>query len=164
MPGGDYKAFIEAYLDEQGQPQPELSGEFINAEGENLGEHAGTHRYTVGQRKGLGVTAPDPLYVIQIDDASRQITLGNEQQLYRTELKARDLNWISIPALTGPIRVDAKVRHRHPESLAWVYPATGTNGEEEVRVVFDEPQRSITPGQSVVFYQGDEVTGGGWIV
>jgi tRNA-specific 2-thiouridylase len=160
VPGGDYKAFIEAYLDEQGQPVPDLSGEFVSAEGKPLGQHNGTHRYTVGQRKGLGVTAPDPLYVLQIEDSSRKITLGTEQQLYRTELRARDLNWISIPELTEPIRVDAKVRHRHPESLAWVYP----EADGEVRVVFDEPQRSITPGQSVVFYQGDEVTGGGWIV
>jgi tRNA-specific 2-thiouridylase len=139
---------------------PDLSGEFVSAEGKPLGQHNGTHRYTVGQRKGLGVTAPDPLYVLQIEDSSRKITLGTEQQLYRTELRARDLNWISIPELTEPIRVDAKVRHRHPESLAWVYP----EADGEVRVVFDEPQRSITPGQSVVFYQGDEVTGGGWIV
>jgi tRNA-specific 2-thiouridylase len=160
VPGNDYKAFIDAYLDEQGSPSPDDSGEFVTADGKPLGPHGGLHRYTVGQRKGLGVTAPDPLYVIQMDDATRNITLGGEQQLYRSELRARDLNWISIPELTAPIRVDAKVRHRHPESLAWVYPDL----DGEVRVVFDEPQRSITPGQSVVFYQDEEVVGGGWIV
>jgi len=160
VPTGDYKAFISAYLEEQGSPQPDEGGEFVTPDGQILGGHGGVHRYTVGQRKGLGVTNPEPLYVIQIDDASKRITLGTEPQLYRTEMRARDLNWISIPQLTEPIRVDAKVRHRHPVSLAWVYPA----GEDEVRVVFDEPQRSITPGQSVVFYQDDEVTGGGWIV
>jgi tRNA-specific 2-thiouridylase len=160
VPSGDYKAFMSAYLEEQGSPQPEESGEFVTADGQNLGAHGGTHRYTVGQRKGLGVTAPDPLYVIQIDEASRQVTLGPEQDLYHRELIARDLNWISIPALTKPIRVDAKVRHRHPEALAWVYPAP----DNQARVLFDDPQRSIAPGQSVVFYQGDEVVGGGWIV
>ena len=159
VPGGDYKAFLSAYLEEQGREQPDEAGEFVTTEGQTLGAHGGTHRYTVGQRKGLGVTSPDPLYVIQIDEASHQVTLGPEQRLYSRDLTARDMNWISIPALTEPIRVDAKVRHRHPEALATVYPA----GDNRVRVVFDEPQRSIAPGQSVVFYQGDEVTGGGWI-
>jgi len=165
VPGNDYKAFIEASLDELGTARPETAGDFVTEDGKNLGPHGGIHRYTVGQRKGLGVTSPDPLYVIQMDDATRNITLGVEQQLYRSELRARDLNWISIPELTQPIRVDAKVRHRHPQSLAWVYPSEGgPAGNGEVRVVFDEPQRSITPGQSVVFYQDDEVVGGGWIV
>ena len=163
VPGNDYKAFISAYLAEQNEPQPDETGEFVTEDGTNLGAHGGTHRYTVGQRKGLGLSSPDPLYVLAIQPAGgapQQITLGREEDLYSRELLARDLNWISIPELTEPIRVQAKIRHRHEPAPAWVEPAS--NGQ--ARVIFDEPQRAITPGQGVVFYQQDEVTGGGWIV
>jgi tRNA-specific 2-thiouridylase len=160
VPGNDYKAFISAYLAEQNSPQPNESGEFVTTDGTNLGGHGGTHRYTVGQRKGLGLSSPDPLYVIAINPSDQQVMLGREEQLYSTELVARDLNWISIPELIEPIRVQAKIRHRHEPAAAWVEPAP----EGRARVIFDEPQRAITPGQGVVFYQGDEVTGGGWIV
>ncbi len=160
VPGNDYKAFISAYLQEQNEAQPDETGEFVTEDGTNLGPHGGTHRYTVGQRKGLGLSSPDPLYVINIDPAHHEVTLGREEQLYSRELTARDLNWISIPCLTEPIRVDAKIRHRHEPSPAWVEPAP--NGQ--ARVIFDHPQRAITPGQGVVFYQDEEVTGGGWIV
>jgi tRNA-specific 2-thiouridylase len=160
VPGNDYKAFISAYLQEQNEAQPDETGEFVTEDGTNLGPHGGTHRYTVGQRKGLGLSSPDPLYVINIDPAHHEVTLGREEQLYSRELTARDLNWISIPELIEPIRVDAKIRHRHEPSPAWVEPAP--NGQ--ARVIFDDPQRAITPGQGVVFYQDEEVTGGGWIV
>jgi tRNA-specific 2-thiouridylase len=160
VPGGDYKAFIDAYLDEQATPAPDTTGEFVTADGRNLGPHGGAHRFTIGQRKGLGVTAPDPLYVLNIDPASRNVTLGAEPELYNSELTARDLNWISIPALDAPLRVDAKIRYRHQAAPAIVEPA----GDGSVRVRFDSPQRAIAPGQAVVFYDGDEVVGGGWIL
>jgi tRNA-specific 2-thiouridylase len=160
VPGNDYKAFLHAYLEEQGAPQPDTSGEFVTADGRNLGDHGGRHRYTIGQRKGLGVTSPDPLYVLNIDAESRNVTLGAESDLYGSELTARDLNWISIPALNAPLRVEAKVRYRHQAAPAVVEPS----GPDSVRVRFDTPQRAIAPGQSVVFYDGDEVVGGGWIV
>jgi tRNA-uridine 2-sulfurtransferase len=159
VPGGDYKTFIDAYLDEQSTPAPDASGEFVTATGTNLGPHGGAHRFTIGQRKGLGVTSPDPLYVLNIDPASRNVTLGAESDLYSSELTARDLNWISIPTLDRPLRVYAKVRYRHQAAPATVEPA----GNDAVRVLFDEPQRAIAPGQAVVFYDEDEVVGGGWI-
>jgi tRNA-specific 2-thiouridylase len=160
IPGGDYKRFIDAYLDEQGEPMPDSSGELVSTTGEVIGHHHGIHNFTVGQRKGLGLSSPTPLYVIQIDNASNKVTVGSESETTIRTFRARDLNWISIPALDAPMRVKAKIRYRHDPAWATIE----MSGDGEVLATFDEPQRAVTPGQSTVFYDGDEVVGGGWIV
>jgi tRNA-specific 2-thiouridylase len=160
IPGGDYKQFIAAYLDERGEEMPETAGELVAANGAVLGRHEGISNFTVGQRKGLGVASPTPLYVLNINPASHRVTVGADADLATRTLRARQLNWISIAKLTEPMRVRAKIRHRHEPAWAMLERA----GEGEVIATFDEPQRAVTPGQSAVFYDGDEVVGGGWIV
>jgi tRNA-uridine 2-sulfurtransferase len=159
IPGGDYKRFLTAYLEEQGEQVPETAGELVASNGEPLGRHEGIFNFTVGQRKGLGVASPSPLYVLAIDQASHRVTVGADEELWTVRLRARRLNWISIARLTEPMRVRAKIRHRHEPAWATLEPA----GADEVTATFDEPQRAVTPGQSAVFYDGDEVVGGGWI-
>lgn len=160
IPGGDYKSFITAYLEEQNEALPDSAGELVSAGGAKLGQHEGIHGFTIGQRKGLGVSSPTPLYVIQIDPATHKVTLGADDELATKTLRANRLNWISIDKLRGPMRVQAKIRHRHEPAWATLEPS----GEGEVVATFDEPQRAVTPGQSAVFYEGDEVVGGGWIL
>jgi tRNA-specific 2-thiouridylase len=165
IPGGDYKQFLTAYLEEQGRPVPETAGELVASNGEVIGHHDGISSFTVGQRKGLGVSSPTPLYVLSIHPDSHRVTVGADAELATRTLRARRLNWISIPALTQSTRVQIKIRHRHEPAWATLEPAPRTaSGEEEVQATFDEPQRAVTPGQSAVFYDGDEVVGGGWIV
>jgi tRNA-specific 2-thiouridylase len=159
IPGGDYKQFLAAYLEEQGEPLPETAGELVTSSGEVLGRHDGIFHFTVGQRKGLGVASPMPFYVLKIDPASRRVTVGADAELATRTLRARGLNWIGIPELAGLMRVRAKIRHRHEPAWATLEPA----GEDEVTATFDEAQRAVTPGQAAVFYDGDEVVGGGWI-
>jgi len=160
IPGGDYKQFLTAYLEEQDERAPETAGELVNPGGEVLGRHEGISNFTVGQRKGLGVSSPLPLYVLQIDPASHRVMVGADEDLAAKTLRARRLNWISIAELTGPMRVRVKIRHRHEPAWATLEPA----GADEVMATFDELQRAVTPGQSAVFYDGDEVVGGGWII
>jgi tRNA-specific 2-thiouridylase len=164
IPGGDYKQFLTAYLEEQGEPMPETAGELVASSGEVIGRHEGIFNFTVGQRKGLGVAGhplgPSPLYVLNIDPKSHRVTVGADAELATRTLRARQLNWISIAELRGPMRVRAKIRHRHEPACAKLEPA----GADEVIATFDEPQRAVTPGQAAVFYDGDEVVGGGWIV
>jgi tRNA-uridine 2-sulfurtransferase len=169
VPGGDYKRFIDAYLAEQGEQLPDTSGDLVASDGRVLGHHDGVHNFTVGQRKGLGVATGSPLYVININGARGQVTVGDNESLMSRRLLAHNLNWIAIDGLhgsesaaadaTAPVRVHAKIRHRHEPAPAVIENAP--NGE--VLVTFDEPQRAITPGQAVVFYDGDIVVGGGWI-
>ena len=159
VPGGDYKQFITAYLEEQGEAAPEMAGELVAASGEVIGRHAGIHNFTVGQRKGLGVASASPLYVINIDPASHRVTVGADAELATRSLRARQLNWISIAELKEPMRVKVKIRHRHEPAWATLEPG----GADEAIATFDEPQRAVTPGQAAVFYDGDEVVGGGWI-
>jgi tRNA-specific 2-thiouridylase len=159
IPGGDYKRFISAYLNEQGEEIPDSAGELVSTSGEVVGRHGGIHNFTIGQRKGLGVASPDPLYVIQIDQATNRVTIGPDAEATTRTLRARDLNWISIPELRGEMRVRAKIRHRHEPAWATIRIC----GPDEIEAVFDEPQRAVTPGQAAVFYDGDEVVGGGWI-
>jgi tRNA-specific 2-thiouridylase len=159
IPGGDYKQFLTAYLEEQGLSLPETAGELTDSSGQLLGRHEGIFNFTVGQRKGLGVSSPSPLYVLNIDPASHRVTVGADEELATRTLRARDLNWISNPSLCGPMRVKIKIRHRHEPAWATLEPA----GTDEVLAFFDVPQRAVTPGQSAVFYDGDEVVGGGWI-
>ena len=159
VPGGNYKAFLDAYMEEQGARLPDLSGELVTLAGEVLGRHEGIHNFTIGQRKGLGVATGVPLYVVEIRGDRREVVVGGAEALLSKSLRARKCNWISVARLDGPMRVEAKIRHRHPAAAATVEPV----GDGEVRVTFDEAQRSVTPGQAVVMYSGDEVVGGGWI-
>jgi tRNA-uridine 2-sulfurtransferase len=162
VPGGDYKRFIDAYLAEQGQSLslPDTAGELITTGGEVIGEHAGIHNFTVGQRKGLGVATGSPLYVIQISGASKQVVVGGDEQLYSRTLRARRVNLISLDDLCEPMRVAVKIRHRHEPAPAVIERA----GADEILVTFDQPQRAVTPGQAAVFYDGEIVVGGGWII
>jgi tRNA-specific 2-thiouridylase len=160
IPSGDYKQFLAAYLEEQGARLPETAGELVTSSGKVLGHHEGIFNFTVGQRKGLGVSSPTPLYVLGIDATSHRVTVGADAELATCSLRARGLNWISIPELTAPMRVKIKIRHRHEPAWATLEPV----GADEVLATFDAPQRAVTPGQSAVFYEGDEVVGGGWIV
>ena len=160
IPGGDYSAFIQAYLAEQERPMPESSGEIVSADGAVLGSHQGIHNFTVGQRKGIGIASSSPLYVLEINPETRQIVAGTEAGLLSRELHATQVNWIATDGLREPRRLEVKIRHRHEP--AWAVVTDRGNGE--VLVLFDQPQRAITPGQSAVFYDGDDVVGGAWIM
>src|SRR5215469_14818290 len=142
VPGGDYKRFIDAYLGEQGEQLPDTSGELVTTDGRVVGHHEGVHNFTVGQRKGLGVATGNPLYVININGAEGKVTVGGNDDLLSRTLIAREVNWIAIDELREPMRVHAKIRHRHEPAAATIENAA--NGE--VLVTFDEPQRAITPG------------------
>jgi tRNA-specific 2-thiouridylase len=160
VPGGDYKTFLDAYLAEQNQSLPDTAGELVTTSGEVIGEHSGIHNFTVGQRKGLGVATGSPLYVLQIKGDARQVVVGNEDQLYSRTLRTHRSNLISAEDLDQPMRVTVKIRHKHQPAPAVIERA----GSDEILATFDEPQRAITPGQAAVFYDGDVVVGGGWIV
>ncbi len=179
IPGGSYQNFLAAYLEEQGEAMPDTTGELVASSGEVIGHHDGISNFTVGQRKGLKVSSPSPLYVLNIDPSSHRVTVGADAELATTTLRANRLNWISIPELTQPMRVKAKIRHRHEPAWATIEPAPNTRSanaavaeagrspmeaDSQVLATFDEPQRAVTPGQSAVFYDGDEVVGGGWII
>ncbi len=164
IPGGSYQSFLTAYLAEQGRDLPDSSGELVATTGEVVGHHEGIHAFTVGQRKGLGLSSPDPLYVLKIHPDSHQVEVGPDTQLLSTRLTANRLNWVSIPEPTEPIRVTIKIRHRHEPAPATLRVLSREEGGPDIiEAIFDEPQRAITPGQSAVFYQEDEVAGGGWI-
>lgn len=160
VPGGDYKRFLDAYLEEQNESLPDTAGELVTSSGEVIGTHSGIHNFTVGQRKGLGVATGSPLYVIQIKGDERRVVVGSGEELYSKTLRARNVNLISVERLSGPMRVSVKIRHRHEGALATLEPV----GHDEALVTFDESQRAVTPGQASVFYDGDTVVGGGWIV
>jgi tRNA-specific 2-thiouridylase len=154
VPNGDYAAFIAAYSKEQGVAAPDAVGEFVTPDGQVVGEHEGVHRFTVGQRRGLGIAAGEPLYVISTEPATQRVMIGRNEELLRRTMRVADINWISIAEPSEPIRAEVKIRNRH--NAAW---ATVAGGE----VTFDEPQRAVTPGQAAVFYRGELVLGGGWI-
>ena len=160
IPGGDYKQFLDAYLEEQGEEIPDTAGELVTTTGQVIGTHGGIHNFTVGQRKGLGIATGSPLYVIEIRGDKRQVVVGSGEDLLSRTLRATRVNWVAIDDLREPMRVQAKIRHRHEPASATIE----NSGDDAVTVTFDEPQRAITPGQAVVFYDGDVVVGGGWIV
>jgi len=159
VPGGDYKSFLDAYLEEQGESLPATGGELVTTSGEVIGEHSGIHNFTVGQRKGLGVATGSPLYVIQLKGDACQVIVGSQDELYSRALRAHRVNLISIDDLRQPMRVSIKIRHKHQPAPAVMEKIS----EEEILATFDEPQRAVTPGQAAVFYDGDTVVGGGWI-
>ena len=152
IPDGDYGSFIEAR-----EPCP--AGDFLDREGRVVGRHRGAVRYTLGQRKGLGLSMGEPVYVCGKDMAAGTVTVGPESALYAREVLVEDPNWIALEGLSGPLRVEAKVRSRQREQPARITP----EADGRVRIVFDQPQRAVTPGQSAVFYDGDLVLGGGVI-
>jgi len=159
VPNGDYAGFIDSYFKEQGIAPTETQGEIITADGQVVGEHAGVHHFTVGQRRGLGIAAAEPLYVIATEPASKRVVIGRNDDLLRASMHVRDVNWISIAAPAAPLRAEVKIRNKHAAAPATLHPIA--SGGVEVR--FDEPQRAVTPGQGAVFYAGDLVLGGGWI-
>ncbi len=154
IPDGDYFTFMQRYTGKAYTP-----GDFLDINGKVVGQHKNAAAYTLGQRKGLGLAMGAPVYVCSKDMANNTVTVGADEDLYKKALRANDWNWIPFPTLIEPIRVTAKVRYRHIEQPATVYPEE--NGF--ARVEFDEPQRAITTGQAVVLYQGDLVVGGGTI-
>jgi tRNA-specific 2-thiouridylase len=159
VPSGNYVQFIEAYLSERGEAMPEEEGDLVTTGGEVIGRHKGVHHYTVGQRKGLGIAAGRPLYVVELDPAANRVVVGDDAELRSESCEVRDINWISFAVLKTPVRATVKIRHRHEAAAAAIEPINATSA----RVKFDVPQRAITPGQAAVFYSGDIVLGGGWI-
>ncbi len=155
VPGGDYTVFLREYTGKASEP-----GDFINLQGEVVGRHRGTVCYTIGQRKGLGLSMGEPVYVCGKDMAAGTVTVGPNEALFSRELVAKDWVFFPFEKLTEPLSVTAKIRHSQFDQPATVYPEDGGLA----RVVFDEPQRAISPGQAVVLYQGDTVIGGGTIV
>src|SRR5262245_3293691 len=149
--GRSYADFVEEYAGTQAN----TSGEIVTEQGEVVGRHAGIHKYTVGQRKGL-IAAGRPQYVVRIESELNRIVIGEDPQ--RKRFAVRDYNWIAIDQLTEPIRCDVQIRNRFEPKPAIVWLENG-----EVNVEFDSPQRAITPGQGAVFYWDDVVVGGGWI-
>ena len=154
VPDGDYVAFMERYT---GKSYP--AGDFLDLQGNVVGKHQGAVRYTLGQRKGLGLAMGAPVYVCGKNMEKNTVTVGPNEALYSASLRATDWNWFPFPELTEPLRVEAKARYNQPPQPATVYPEE--NGA--ARVVFDAPQRALTPGQAVVLYHGDQVVGGGTI-
>ncbi len=154
VPDGDYAGFIERYTGEAPEP-----GDFVGTAGQVYGRHRGIIRYTVGQRKGLGLSFPQPMYVCGIDPKKNRVILGEDRELFSDRLIARDLNLIAVESIKEPMRVTAKIRYRHKEQPA----AAVQTGPDELTLRFDRPQRAITRGQAVVMYDGDTVIGGGTI-
>jgi tRNA-uridine 2-sulfurtransferase len=149
-----YDAFIEA----EGRDPGRGEGEIRHLDGRVLGHHRGYWRHTIGQRRGLRIAASEPLYVVRTDPATNTVWVGAEQDLYRRDLVARDLNWVQGPP-SSPLACEARIRSRAPEAEALVIPLP----DGRFQVAFAEPQRAVAPGQAVVFYRDGEVLGGGWI-
>jgi tRNA-specific 2-thiouridylase len=154
IPDHDYARFVTARSPEAGA----ASGAIVDETGRVLGRHEGVHRFTIGQRKGLGVSSGTPLYVLALNPADQQVVVGKKGALERTSLTASGVNWLSEEP-SRPLRVTAQIRHRHPPAHATVR----SLGDRRAEIVFDTAQIAVTPGQAVVLYQADVVVGGGWI-
>jgi len=159
VPTGNYVRFIEGYLHEQGQKLPEDAGDIVTTSGEVLGRHNGLHRYTVGQRKGLGISEGRPMYVVALDRAKNRLIVGDDCELRSTTCDVRQVNWIPYEVPSGAVRAKVRIRNRHEPAEAEITPV----GVTDARITFSEPQRAITPGQAAVFYSEERVLGGGWI-
>ena len=155
VPDGDYAAFIRRYTGKSYSDGP-----FVTTQGTIVGRHRGIIHYTVGQRKGLGISSDRPLYVQSIDAAKNTVVLGENRELFGTELNAVNFNWIAFETPPDVLRAKAKIRYRHQEQWATVE----VTGKNTVHLVFDAPQRAVTRGQAVVLYDGDTVLGGGEII
>ncbi len=154
VPDGDYAAFIEKQSGDL-----EGGGTIVSRSGAVLGRHGGVHRFTVGQRKGLGIAAAEPLYVLELRPSDKTVVVGARTDLERTSLTASEVNWIAGAPPEHPLRISAQIRHRHQPAPATVRALAGSRAA----VDFTSPVMAITPGQAVVFYDGDVVVGGGWI-
>jgi len=155
LAGEDYRNFLQRNAAEMLKP-----GEIVTRDGRSLGEHNGLANYTIGQRKGLGVASPVPLYVLGKNAQTNALIVGEKEELGSTELTARDVNWVSGEVPNEEFRADVKIRYTAKEAEAWVTPV----GENQAQVRFDAAQRDITAGQAAVFFQGDLLIGGGIIV
>lgn len=156
VPDGDYAKVVEGIRPEAS----ELRGEVVDGEGEVLGTHEGIHRFTVGQRKGLGVQASTPLYVTHIEASRRRVVVGEKADLETSEAYIRDVSWIAGEAPSVAVAARVQIRHRHVGAMAQV---EAIPDKKAARVCFDAPVSSVSPGQAAVFYDGEEVLGGGWI-
>jgi tRNA-specific 2-thiouridylase len=154
VPDGNYQEFVER----RAEPVA-AGGAIVDGAGRVLGQHDGVHRYTVGQRRGLGLSASEPLYVIDLEPEGKQVTVGPRGALEKTMFHVEGVNWTSVPAPRESIHCRVKIRSRHREADARLLPLD----EDRVRVEFDEPQTAVTPGQAAVFYEDEAVLGGGWI-
>jgi tRNA-specific 2-thiouridylase len=154
IPDGRTADFVARQIADGGE-----GGEIVDTAGAVVGHHRGIHRYTVGQRKGLGITGKAPRYVIRLEPAAQRVVVGPREELGCAEFGARTVNWIAGAAPVGPTRVTARIRHRHADAPASVTPT----GADTAWVRFDTPQLAVTPGQAVVFYDDERVLGGGWI-
>ena len=148
---GDYRELLKN--------MKEKEGNIVDKNGTVLGKHRGIYAYTLGQRRGLGISSPRPLYVIGLHEAENEVVVGHEEDTYDDILVAEDINWVSVPNIRGRMKVAAKIRSSHIGSRAMIRPIKGG----KVHVKFDIPQESISPGQSVVFYCKDVLVGGGII-
>jgi len=161
VPDGNYAGFIDRYLAE-GEEEEKITpqgGELVSTSGQVLGHHRGIHHYTIGQRRGIGIANDRPLYVVSIDAPANRVIVGPQEELLSRELMVAGVNWIGGDAPQSMVRAKVRIRYRHTEAAATISPlASGC-----ACIVFDEPQRAITPGQAAVFYDDDEVIGGGWI-
>lgn len=158
VPDGDYAGFVGRSLGIEGQ-EAALAGDIVNSEGQIIGRHRGIHHYTIGQRRGLGIAHPAPLYVIDLQPRERRVVVGERSKLAKKSFHAAGVNWIAVAGPHQPVRATVKIRSRHPGAEASVTPRGGGS----VEVVFDEPQMAVTPGQAAVFYCEDKVLGGAWI-
>jgi tRNA-specific 2-thiouridylase len=159
VPTGNYVQFIQAYSKDAGIPLTEAEGEIVTEDGAVVGHHNGVHNFTIGQRKGLGFSAGKPLYVLSIDTQSNRVVVGDDDALRTTTFEVNDVNWVSIDHPRAAIRATVKIRHKHEPAPAIVEALD----EARARIIFDAPQRAITPGQGAVFYDVDRVLGGAWI-
>jgi tRNA-specific 2-thiouridylase len=155
VPDGDYAGFIER----RDAGARDAEGVFVDAAGQELGRHGGVHRFTVGQRKGLGLSAAAPLYVLALDADGQRVTVGPKAALERTALEAGEVSWIAGAPPIEPRRALAQIRYQHAAAAGQLTPLPGGRA----RFDFDAPQPAVAPGQAAVFYDGDEVIGGGWI-
>ena len=153
VPDGEYAAVVDRHV------PGDRSGFVVNAQGQALGRHEGVHHFTIGQRKGLGISAAEPLYVVRLDAERRLVEVGPRAALEQRALTASAVNWVAGPPPAGEIRAQVQIRSRHPAASAAVRPI----GADRMAVEFDDPQTAVTPGQAAVVFQGDEVLGGGWI-
>ncbi len=151
---GGYRAFVAARMPGVSRPGP-----IENRQGNILGEHRGIINYTIGQRRGIGIAASEPFYVIDIDAERNAVVVGSKAEIYRKELTAKEVNWIAIDPPAQPIEVEAKIRYLHTAARAILSPVD----DSRVKVTFEQPQMAITPGQAVVFYDGNVIMGGGII-
>lgn len=161
VPGGkgDYVRFIQAYQAEQGIEAADAGGEIVTTTGEVVGRHNGLHHFTVGQRRGLGLAAGRPLYVVELQPQTNRVVVGGDDELFSGGCIVDGINWASIPRPPGPVEATVQIRNRHMAAPSVIT----THSDGSALVQFLTPQRAVTPGQAAVFYSGDLVLGGGWI-